>query len=136
MLKSNWCKYIAGNICCYLQRNDDDEKLEAAIAGIIERRLYALQDPQHMQGYEAWRITYQSSEQAARAAYALANELAEKAARYDNLLARIETYGAVGIERCYAGNIIVGWDVEAGEHLDAIIVRVRADTLQDALSKL
>lgn len=30
----------------------------------------------NMQGYEAWRITYQSSEQAARAAYALANELA------------------------------------------------------------
>ena len=81
--------------------------------------------------YEAWRITYQSSEQAARAAYALATELE---ARYDNLLARIKKHGAVFIERCRCRTGEVVWDVEAGEFLDDVIVR--ADTLQDALSKL
>lgn len=72
--------------------------------------------------YEAWRITYQSSEQAARAAYALANELE---ARYDNLLARIEKHGAVFIERCRAGDKVV-WDVEISA-LESEIVRLRAE---------
>lgn len=61
--------------------------------------------------YEAWRITYQSSEQAARAAYALANEMVEKAARYDRLLAHIEAHGAVLVKRFNDGSISVVWDV-------------------------
>ena len=40
-----WCSYVAGMIGCYLNEPDESTKVQA-IAGIIERRLWALPTPQ------------------------------------------------------------------------------------------
>lgn len=37
-----WCQYIAGMVECYLKTDHSTEDREAAIAGIIERRLHRL----------------------------------------------------------------------------------------------
>ena len=43
--QATWCSYIAGMIGCYLKEPDDSTRVKA-IAGIIERRLWALPAPQ------------------------------------------------------------------------------------------
>lgn len=48
--------------------------------------------------YEAWRITYQSSEQAARAAYEMATKNRRDAERYRHLFACPEPF-------CYRGEV-------------------------------
>lgn len=40
-----WCSYVAGMIGCYLKKPDESAEVRA-IAGIIERRLWALPAPQ------------------------------------------------------------------------------------------
>ena len=43
--EATWCSYIAGMIGCYLKEEDESPRVKA-IAGIIERRLWALPSPQ------------------------------------------------------------------------------------------
>lgn len=43
--EATWCSYIAGMIGCYLKEEDESPRVKA-IAGIIERRLWALPAPQ------------------------------------------------------------------------------------------
>lgn len=48
-----WCQYVAGMIFCWLQMqeglglsDDDEDRFVKAIAGIIQRRLWAYKPPQ------------------------------------------------------------------------------------------
>lgn len=57
--EATWCEYIAGMIGCYLKEPDESPRVKA-IAGIIERRLWALPSPKPMaraeksDSFEAW----------------------------------------------------------------------------------
>ncbi|NIF85279.1 hypothetical protein F3J24_17345 [Comamonas sp. Tr-654] len=57
--EATWCEYIAGMIGCYLKEPDESSRVKA-IAGIIERRLWALPSPKPMaraeksDSFEAW----------------------------------------------------------------------------------
>jgi len=58
------------------------------------------------QTYEAWRISYQSSEQAARAAFALAQELEAQAAQAQHALLMSDSSKVISekeLERAFAG---------------------------------